>query len=158
MKDLLLQYAAYNLWANTRMVERLQRERDGLMDHHVKSSFPSLGLTLAHIRDASRTWHERIFGVQGMHLGTGIDALLEVSVKLNDQVKLADEAMLMQSVSYANSRGEQFTHPRWQLLMQCFNHASHHRGQLITIMRQLDLTEIPNTDLVTYQRLLMARR
>jgi uncharacterized damage-inducible protein DinB len=42
---------------------------------------------------------------------------------------------------------------RWQILMHCFNHSSYHRGQLVTMMRQLDLTDIPAMDLVVFQRL-----
>lgn len=158
MKEILIQYAAYDLWANTRIVERLQRESTSLLDRHVKSSFPSLGLTLAHIRDAGNAWYGRIFGLPPLELGQGIDSLLKMSVAMNDKVRQMDEAALAGTVDYARANGMKYTQPRWQLLMHCFNHAGYHRGQLITIMRQLDLTEIPNTDLVGYQRLLMVRR
>jgi uncharacterized damage-inducible protein DinB len=42
--------------------------------------------------------------------------------------------------------------PVWQMLLHCFNHASYHRGQVVTMMRQFDLDEIPALDLVVYQR------
>lgn len=158
MKDLIHQYAAYDLWANTRMVERLQRENGSALDRHVKSSFPALGLTVMHIRDAGNAWFARIFGAPVDGLDDGIGSLLKVSVKMNDKVQALGDEQLQQIVNYANSKGEKFAQPRWQLLMHCFNHAGYHRGQLVTIMRQMDMTEIPNTDLVSYQRLLLARK
>jgi uncharacterized damage-inducible protein DinB len=42
------------------------------------------------------------------------------------------------------------------MLMHAFNHASYHRGQAVTIMRQLSLEEIPALDLVVFQRSLPA--
>ncbi len=158
MKDLIRQYAAYDLWANTRIVERLQRENENLLDRHVKSSFPSLRLSIVHIRDASNAWYGRIFDMPPLELQKGVDALLKMSVAMNDKVQAMDDEQLHQTVKYANTKGERFMQPRWQLLTHCFNHASYHRGQVITIMRQLDLEDIPNTDLVGYQRLLLVKR
>ncbi|HRN35796.1 MAG TPA: DinB family protein [Flavobacteriales bacterium] len=156
MKPLIDQYSAYDLWANTRMVERLQREPAAVLDRHVKSSFPSLRLTVNHIRDAGCAWHGRIFGNAPAEVGNGIGSLLKCSVALHDQVLGTGEAGLLAPVEYSRASGQRYVQPRWQLLLHCFNHASYHRGQLITIMRQLDLADVPNTDLVAYQRMLPA--
>ena len=160
MKEIIHHYAAYDLWANTRMVERLQREDDTVLDRHVKSSFPSLRLTVLHLRDAGNAWYHRVSGrpiipfAEGQN---GMDPLLKQSVAMNDMVRGMEEERLLERVSYTNLKGDPFTQPRWQMLMHCFNHASYHRGQLVTIMRQLDLGEVPNTDLIGYQRLLLAK-
>jgi uncharacterized damage-inducible protein DinB len=158
MKELIHQYAAYDLWANTRIIERLKREQEALLDHHVKSSFPSLRSTIAHIRDSGDIWCVRAFGTAPARFAEGIDSLLQMSVSLSDRVRKLDDAGLMATVEYARANGERYVQPCWQLLLHCFNHASYHRGQLITMMRQLDLGDIPNTDMVAYQRLLAAKR
>lgn len=155
MKALIHQYAAYDLWANTRILERLQREPEPLLDRHVKSSFPSLRQTVHHIRDAGNIWYQRVFGEEAIVCDNGLDGLLKVSTILGDKVRAMDDEALAGTVSYARANGIRHAQPRWQLLVHCFNHASYHRGQLITIMRQLDLEEVPNTDLVAYQRLLL---
>lgn len=155
MKALIHQYAAYDLWANTRILERLQREPESLLDRHVKSSFPSLRQTVHHIRDAGNIWYQRVFGEEAIVCDNSLDGLLKVSTILSDKVRATDDEALSGTVSYARANGVKHTQPRWQLLVHCFNHASYHRGQLITIMRQLDLEEVPNTDLVAYQRLLL---
>lgn len=158
MEQLIHHYAAYDLWANTRIVERLQREAEGVLDKHVKSSFPSLRLSIMHVRDSGHVWYQRIFAKSPMELDEGIGSLLKLSTTLTDKVHALDNPSLLETVAYATSKGAKYAQPRWQLLMHCFNHASYHRGQVITIMRQLDFTEVPNTDLVAYQRLLMAGR
>lgn len=157
MKQLIDQYADYDLWANTRIIERLQRERGALLDRHVKSSFPSLRLTIGHLRDAGNVWYQRVFGEPPMEAGPGIDGLLKVSATMKDKMHGLDEAALLATTSYERGNGVRHVQPRWQQLVHCFNHASYHRGQVITIMRQLDLEEVPGTDLVTYQRLLAGK-
>ena len=52
-----------------------------------------------------------------------------------------DEAALAQSVTYKNYKGQSETHPLWQVLLQWFNHGTHHRG---TISGQLDILGVEN--------------
>ncbi|MCC6839219.1 MAG: hypothetical protein IT230_03590 [Flavobacteriales bacterium] len=156
MKHLIHQFAAYDLWANTRVVERLQREPEATLDRHVKSSFPSLRKSLLHIRDSGNVWYSRIFELAPMVLEPRIGSLMHLSAALRDKVLLLDEGRLQEAVAYTDMKGRPFTQPRWQLLLHCYNHASYHRGQVITMMHQLDLGEVPNTDLVAYQRMLLA--
>lgn len=155
MKHLVHQFAAYDLWANTRVVERLQREPEAVLDRYVKSSFPSLRKTIMHIRDADHVWYTRIFGEPDLAMDPGIGSLLHISAALHDKVLPLDGPQLNRQVDYVNTKGQRFVQPCWQLLTHCFNHASYHRGQLITLLHQLDLGEVPNTDLVAYQRLLL---
>lgn len=36
------------------------------------------------------------------------------------------------------------------ILMHVFNHATYHRGQLVTMLRQLGVKKIPQTDFMVY--------
>lgn len=159
MKKIIHLYSGYDLWANTRMVERLQRESEAFLDQPVMSSFPSLRSTVLHIRDAGNAWYQRIAGPAGMPYAEGskrIGSLLELGTAFDMAVRGMDEKRLLEQVTYTNSKGASFTQPRWQMLLHVFNHATYHRGQLVSIMHQLELGEIPGTDMVAYQRLLMA--
>ncbi len=158
MKEPIQHYAAYGLWADARVIERLQRESGSLLDKHVKSSFPSLRLSIMHIRDSGHVWYRRIFGKPALEFSGGMDSLLELSSAFKDQVHGMEGPALLETVAYTTSSGAHYAQPRWQLLLHCFNHASYHRGQVITIMRQLDLPDVPSTDMVAYQRLLMTGR
>jgi uncharacterized damage-inducible protein DinB len=156
IKATIDQYAAYDLWANTRFVDRLQKEPDGVLDHPLKSSFPSLRLTLLHIRDAECAWYLRVSGQEmrwPAEAGKDIGTLIKHTTVMRDFVRSLTVADLERNISYKTLKGEPFTNPMMPLLMHCFNHSSYHRGQLVTMMRELGLDEVPNTDLIGYVRL-----
>ena len=160
MKEIIHLYSGYDLWANTRMVERLQREDEAILDHPAESSFPSLRQTVVHLRDAGNIWYKRLSGrtaPSSTEADDSLATLLVQSAAMKDMVLGLDEQRLLERVDYTNLKGDPFTQPRWQLLMHIFNHATYHRGQLVTIMHQLELNEVPNTDMVNYQRSLMTR-
>jgi uncharacterized damage-inducible protein DinB len=54
--SLIKNYVAYNLWANTRLVEWLTTKPAALLEKEVPSSFPSIRLTLLHIWQTERFW------------------------------------------------------------------------------------------------------
>ncbi len=152
---LIDEYAAYDLWANTRLVERLSREHEALIDAPVRSSFPSLRATLLHIRDAHHVWTCRLTGVahswpaeQDRSIGT----LLKHARVLRDHVRVLHAGALERTHSYHDLKGNAHEQVAWRMLMHAFNHASYHRGQVVTMMRQLELDEVPALDLVVFQR------
>ena len=159
IKPLLDQYADYDLWANTRFVQRLQREPAEVLDHPVPNSFPSLRATLLHIRDAENAWYCRITGSKPAwpaEADNSIEGLLKYSTRLRDLVHRMDEAAFVSDLGYQDLRGNTHSQKAWMMLMHCFNHSTQHRGQVITLMRSLGLEEIPGNDLVLYQRTLTA--
>jgi uncharacterized damage-inducible protein DinB len=137
-------------------VERLQREPDELLDRAVTSSFPSLRSTLLHIRDAENAWMHRLEGLAPVpwpaEKDRSIGTVLKYSQRLHDLVLGHDEGWLLHSVTYHDLRGNEHIQARWEMLIHCFNHGTQHRGQLITMMRTLGLSEIPANDLIVYQR------
>lgn len=155
LQPLIDHYAAYDLWANTLFVKRLDREPGELLDKEVASSFPSLRKTLLHIRDAEHAWLCRLTGAaviwpaeEDMTVGT----LLKHNVQLRDHVAGLNEAKLEKIIAYQDLRGNTHQNSAWQMLMHCFNHGTYHRGQLVTIMRGLGMDEVPHSDLIIYFR------
>lgn len=156
IKPLLVQLAAYTLWANTRSVDRLKEESDAVLDRAVSSSFPTLRATILHIRDAECAWTHRLQGINPVpwpaEESTEVASLLTHTARLRDLVAGTDEGWLEGRAVYHDLRGNRHEQPRWQMLLHCFNHGTQHRGQLITMMRALGLDRIPPNDLVVYQR------
>lgn len=56
-----------------------------------------------------------------------------------------------QTVIYANLKGEPQTNTVGELMRHVVNHATHHRGQIVTLLRQLGYAA-PNTDLIAFYR------
>jgi len=158
MKPLLDHFADYDLWANTRFVERLQRESDSVLDQAVPSSFPSLRATLLHIRDAEHVWWCRLTGTPTRwpaEEDSAIPSLIPHTLKLHTLVHAFDPPRLHEEHAYQDLRGNTHRQPAWMMLLHCLNHSTQHRAQLITMMRALGLRDIPANDLVVFQRTLI---
>ena len=56
-----------------------------------------------------------------------------------------------QAIDYRSTRGDAFTTPLWQQLQHVVNHSSYHRGQVVTLLRQLGVDPI-GTDLIAFYR------
>jgi uncharacterized damage-inducible protein DinB len=64
----------------------------------------------------------------------------------------AQEHMFQHEFIYLNSKKEQFKQPVYQVLVHIFNHGTYHRGQLVTMLRQLGVEKIPQTDYIVWTR------
>lgn len=161
MKKLLLQYAAYNVWANQRMVECIENLSDDQINREINSSYKSIYATLLHLWDAESIWWQRIklqeqidvpstnFNGSVLELG---NSLMKQSKQWKEWTDLATEAALEHEFIYRNSKKEQFKQPVNEVLIHLFNHQSYHRGQLITMFRQVGLETIPNSDFINFSR------
>jgi uncharacterized damage-inducible protein DinB len=158
MEPLLKQYAAYNLWANERVAAKLKTVDVELLDAEVRSSFPSLRRTITHIWDAELIWLSRLEGKKiswpptAQFPDPAIDDFLKTSRDLNNFVEGKSEGYFASDTSYSDSKGTPYTMNNAGLLMHVFNHSTFHRGQVVTLLRELGQAEIPATDLVRYLR------
>jgi uncharacterized damage-inducible protein DinB len=160
LKEILVQYASYNLWANTRIVDKLSALPAEVLQKEVPSSFSSLHLTLKHIKEVEYTWWERLRLVEsvvplkdGTHSTEEIGKdLIEYSRQWKEWVEKSTVAAFEHEFYYRNSKKEQFKQPVYQMLMHLFNHQTYHRGQLVTMLRQLGIEQIPGTDFIQFSR------
>lgn len=156
IKELVHEYAAYGHWANARFVERLSREPESVLDADCPSSFPSLRKTMLHIRDAENAWTCRLLGTAQQWPADQRDSLDTVMLfadRFLETVRRMDDQALQVSHTYHDLKGHPHASPAWRMVMHCINHSTQHRGQLITMMRALGLSEVPANDLVVFQRL-----
>lgn len=158
MKALLTQYSSYNLWANERMAALLKTLDSKLPDAAVKSSFPSLRKTVHHIWDAELIWLSRLEGKKlswpptAQFNNPGITDFLNTSLNFRDFVAGKDENYFQASTFFHDSKGNPYNMNNTGIIMHVMNHSTYHRGQLVTILRELGITELPATDLIKYIR------
>ncbi len=160
MKQLLQQYAAYNIWANKRVIETAKLLSDEQINKEIISSFPSVYKTVLHLMEVENAWWERLKLVEhpalsGWFMGN-FDELSKKWVELSQQwhnwIQNANDANINHVFAYHNSKKEYFKQPVYEMLLHLFNHQTFHRGQLITIFRQLGLDKIPPTDFIVFAR------
>jgi len=161
MKILLSQFSAYHLWANQLLIERIEKLPSEVQMQNVASSFTSLHETLLHMWNAEAIWWQRMKLLEqisipgdGFHGTTGdaIKGLMQQSKQWHEWIMGAHEHMFDHEFIYQNSKKESFKQPIYQMLLHVFNHGTYHRGQLVTILRQLEVGSIPQTDFIVWSR------
>ena len=163
MKDLLLKYAQYNVWANNLMIDVLLGLEEEQIDREVVSSFPSIRKTVYHTWSAESIWWQRLTLVEhpswneATFEGSFKDACenwKEASAQLVLFVeKLYDDRALNHVFQYYDLKKNSHKSPVNLTLMHVFNHSTSHRGQLITLLRQAGVKKIPQTDFIAFVRL-----
>ena len=81
-----------------------------------------------------------------------INGLLQQSTDWKQWAEQCTEEELKREFDYKNIKGQPFRSAIWQVVQHLFNHGTYHRGQLVTMMRELGATEIPQTDFIQYMR------
>ncbi len=154
--DLLGQYVLYNLWANGRIASWLDTLDEERFIREVESSFSSIRKTVAHIWNAERGWLNYVqdapWGAAPASKFSGdavsmLTAWLDTSRDFVQYVSGAEPFNLYRPKLTENAEPG---HTYAQMIMHCMNHSTYHRGQLITIGRQLGLTSPPQTDFIFY--------
>ena len=158
MKELLQQYAAYNIWATGLLIDRINKMPDGTTESEIVSSFPSIYKTVQHMWLAEEVWWKRLKLTENIVLDSAAftGPFIEMTITQAKQSQLfkdwidnATESQLVHVFAYIRNK-EQFKIPVYQMLQHVFNHATYHRGQLVTMLNQLGADKIPGTDFSTF--------
>jgi uncharacterized damage-inducible protein DinB len=161
MKELLLQYTSYNVWANQKILNLLSSLPAELMTKEIKSSFPSIRKTILHIWDAETIWIKRLHGEsiltwpsKTLAEDASVTSMIDTSKAFNEYCTQKEEAWFHQSTNYINISGEKFSTKNSGIVMHVMNHGTFHRGQIISMLRNAGVdSKIDSTDLISFLRL-----
>jgi|ERR1017187_1420942 uncharacterized damage-inducible protein DinB len=161
MKQLLQQNAAYNLWANKILLEKIVQVPEEVIQKDMKSSFSSIFNTVVHLLDVESIWWQRLKLQEhvewpGKNFEGNFEALsgqiLFFSRQWSEWVSNTNEVNLTHVFGYQNSKKEFFKQPVYEMLLHLFNHQTFHRGQIITMLRQNGIEKLPATDFIVFSR------
>ncbi|NJK99421.1 MAG: hypothetical protein HC910_02225 [Spirulinaceae cyanobacterium SM2_1_0] len=152
-------FAQYNQCFNQRLYALIATLSEAERQQDRGAFFGSLHGTLNHILLADRIWLgrcQRLVGpfaalVEARLLDTvaSLDAILYANyAELTTERQATDAALqawtveltaasLSRSMRYSNSAGVVREHPLWLAIAHLFNHQTHHRGQVTTLLMQL---------------------
>ena len=161
MKEILVQYAEYNAWANKKIIEVLLKLEEAV-DKEIISSFPSVRATVYHTWSAEFIWMQRLqltenpVWMAADFKGTFEEACKEWLLVSDTLVQFTsrqyDDKAFAHILQFYDRAKASHIMPVYQVLHHVFNHSTYHRGQLVTMLRQLGLKEIPGTDFVVFVR------
>jgi uncharacterized damage-inducible protein DinB len=161
MKELLVQFAAYHLWANEQLLHSILQLPETKQQETLPGSFPSLFKTVLHMWDAESIWwqrlklQERVTRPSDQYTGNMQELnnqLLQHDRQWLDWITNAGDHQLQHVFQYQNTKRESFKQPVYQVLLHLFNHGTYHRGQLVTMLRELGVDKIPQTDFIVWSR------
>ena len=151
----------FHYWARDRLLDAIEPLSAEQFTRDMGGSFRSVRDTLAHMYSAEWIWLSRW---QGMSPSAMLSpetfpdvpsiraAWKEHESRMNAFLEGLDEAGLNQRIEFATLGGQPMTGVLWRLVQHVVNHASYHRGQVTTMIRQLGGTPPKSQDLVTFYR------
>ncbi|MFW0736560.1 DinB family protein [Flavobacterium sp. T12S277] len=152
-KKIMTNYAAYNLWVNQQFVNWLSTKTDELLHKEVLSSYTSIVKTLNHIWETEEYWFSVIAEIPQPERREGTDlnkdevfeGLLNTSAKLAAFITSLSDEQLLKTIKIENP-WFQCDLPVSDYLLQVVNHGTYHRGQIVTMGRNIGITDASNTD------------
>ena len=151
----------YNAWANQKTAQILATVDEKALDAELKSSFPTIRKTLMHIWDAQQIWFLRLQGESATKWPSqdftgSTEELLKLFVQNSEDfatfVASKDRNYLDSSIAYKNMKGIEFTSVVDEMLFHVVNHGTFHRGQILTMLRELGYSSFPSQDLISFLR------
>jgi uncharacterized damage-inducible protein DinB len=149
--------AQYNEWMNSRLYALCATLPDTELHRDRGAFFKSIYATLNHIAYGDLAFLSRFTGSPSVVPEPGADlfggfGLLMAERAALDQRILAwsaslSPAWLAESLTYMSKiDGKNRTVPKWVLVTHMFNHQTHHRGQVTTLLSQMRL-DVGSTDI-----------
>lgn len=152
----------YNDWATTRLldVSRALSRTDFTRD--LGTSHTSVRGTLVHILWAEWIWLQRWHGESPKavfledaypDLESIASALRDVARDQQDFIETVTDDLLLTRLSYVNLHEERWEYTLKHMMQHVVNHSTYHRGQLVTLLRQLGFRAAPTDFLVFFDEL-----
>jgi uncharacterized damage-inducible protein DinB len=159
--DLLLTLLDYHYWARDRLFVAVEALTEEQLRRPLGNSFTSVFDTVVHLCGADWIWRSRWEGESPMALPKpeSYDDLTKVREAWQDEerriraivTRLGPEGIL-RPIEYRGWDGKQQAQPFWQMLQHLVNHGSYHRGQITTMLRQLEMPPAKSMDLIAFYR------
>lgn len=162
MKETLLQYASYNVWANKLIIDVMLQLTDEQLDLELPGSFPTIRKMVLHCWGAEDIWLQRLLLAEHP-VWKAADFTRSFSETCSEWQKSSNallgfvrqqyqDASFEHVLQYYNMKKQPFKSKVRDVLIHVFNHATYHRGQLVTMLRQVGVTTIPTTDFIVFLR------
>lgn len=151
----------YHYWARDRLVTAMQPLSAEEFLRDMRSSFKSVRDTAAHIYAAEAFWYARWQGESPTVLVAAdrfatLDALVaawhEHEVLVRGFVDGLGEDGMNRALEYGSPGGKSQSTVFAHMLQHVVNHASYHRGQVTTMLRQLGAVPPKSMDLMAFHR------
>jgi uncharacterized damage-inducible protein DinB len=151
----------YHYWARDRMLDALERLPAEQCAKDLGSSFKSIRETVVHMYAAEWAWYSRWQGTSPTALLTSEPypdvvsirrAWTETEANVRAFANRLGASGVTKVIEYKLLNGSAGASPFWQMVQHVVNHASYHRGQVTTMLRQLGAQPAKPMDMIAFYR------
>jgi uncharacterized damage-inducible protein DinB len=150
---------AYNAWATNLIIAALERLSPDQYNQDMKGSHGSIHATFVHLVGGEKIWRERFQGNPQPFLSAqahptlgDVKAIWESNgYDIAKWIGTMSDKSMLETFSFKTAKGDTFTYKYVQAFQHIVNHSSYHRGQIVTMLRQLGVKP-PTTDLTLFFR------
>ena len=151
----------YHYWARDRMLTAVETLTPEQYTRDLGNSFKSVRDTVVHIYSAEWIWHARWMGNSPLHGPNAADfpdvaairrPWREHEAKMRALLDGLGEQGVGRVYEYKNLAGQDFESIFWHMFQHVVNHATYHRGQVTTMVRQLGANPGKPQDLIAFYR------
>ncbi len=157
----------FNYWAKHRTLGVIETISPEQYLKDMGSSHGGIHGTLVHTMGAEEVWlkrwkHEPVTGISKPEEFPTFESLVnrwemvEMGV-LGFCHMLRADADILRTCEYKDLKGNTYSQPLYQLMQHLVNHSSYHRGQVVTLLRQIGAKPVA-TDLVRFFGELSAKK
>jgi uncharacterized damage-inducible protein DinB len=158
IKDYAVGMSAYNSWMNEKIFDCAAELSDAERKRDQGAFFRSIHGTLNHLLLGDQSWLQRFRGQPvtmvspSQELHADFEALRAARRAMDGEIArwagaltdgFADQSFAFYSVTYQKNR----VIPGWAAVAHVFNHQTHHRGQVTTLLKQVGkdpgVTDLP---------------
>lgn len=152
----------FHYWALARTLAAVESLSTDQFTRDLGGSFSSVRDTLSHLHGAEWIWLERFKGnsptIRLAHerfpdLAAVRAAWAESETQLRSFVDSLDEGTIGQPIEYVLLNGQRGASRTDHMIQHVVNHATYHRGQVTTMLRQLGAAPPEQTDLIAFHRI-----
>jgi uncharacterized damage-inducible protein DinB len=157
-KELLISLFGYGQWVTRRLLAAATGLSQEQFVRELLPGFGSVHHTLAHLLGAEAIWLARCQGQSPKTILSPADLPTvevirmrweELDAERSAYLARLDDAGLEETLRWTNMRGQAFSLVRWQVLLHCANHSTHHRSEVAAMLTELG-HEPESTDLLEY--------
>lgn len=150
---------SYHKWATLACLEHVQTYGEEIYQKEGANSFASIHATVEHVIGVEKLWLLRMSGIskpafEHFEVETLEKAIVAFEL-LHAEMELffasLSEQQWQETLEYQNMRGDDFSSTREEMLFTVVNHASYHRGQITSFLRQFGKEGIA-LDYIYYQK------
>ncbi|ANU23986.1 DinB family protein [Planococcus donghaensis] len=135
---------SYHKWAAIACLQHVQNVGEEFYSKEGANSFASIQETTEHVLGVEKLWLLRMSGVTNPtfeHFDVETTAkAIEAYVLLHEEMERffssRTDQQWEETLHYRNMRGDKFSTTREEMLFTFVNHASYHRGQVTSLLRQ----------------------